>query len=389
MSQVAQRGGGPPQDASHEKVCWDDGTELSAAQRERIMALIRKCHQNMGHPHPRAFRTVLKHAGVHRVVLELLKQFTCPICQEASRAPLKPPASAHTPAEPWVSLSFDQWHWTHPVSKRRGSGTLYIDEGSSKASVTIYGHVGQYKNPPSVTTETLVQGLCRDWIQHFGKPLHMRGDPAGWQRSEELRTWCERRGIDLEIIPAEAYWKKARVERAIGIIKDCILRMALEDHNIPYDELWYLGVDAHNDLYHEAGYSPNMVALGREVRLLEGDLVTANPAQLSEALDEKGAYWVTQQRRTLARICYLKAHASAALHRAELAKTRIRRSWQVGDMACYWRSQGHLGGAGHKRGAFLGPCPVVHQRKTRNTLVAGAVWLLHGSHLTRTPQSRE
>ena len=83
----------------------------------------------MGHPNNRAFRTMLQHAGVHRVVLDLQKQFSCPICLEASRQPLRPPASAHTPAKPWEDVSMDQWQWTHPVSKSKGTGTLYVDEG--------------------------------------------------------------------------------------------------------------------------------------------------------------------------------------------------------------------------------------------------------------------
>ena len=47
--------------------------------------------------------------------------------------------------------------------------------------------------------------------------------------SDRFNHWCAQHGIDVRLPPLEAYGRQGRVERAIGILKDIVPRLALED----------------------------------------------------------------------------------------------------------------------------------------------------------------
>ena len=83
--------------------------------------------------------------------------------------------------------------------------------------------------------------------------------------------------IIWETTASQAHWMTGKVERAIGLIKHTMTKMATEDPSLRHDDPSTWSVVAHNKLMREESWSPDQTILGRQPRPLDH---TLNPMGL-------------------------------------------------------------------------------------------------------------
>ena len=156
---------------------------------------------------------------------------------------------------------------------------LMIDEASNFAVVSemVVHHTSVGAN---VDTLSVIDALESCWIQYFGWPKRIRCDLEGAFRGSDLASYCEDRGVELLMVPAEHHQATGDVERAVGTLRhkmELFLREPHEDTVTPRRAA-YAMTAAHNTMSRIGGYSPSQWALGQDLPTLDNV-----PAQTSEA----------------------------------------------------------------------------------------------------------
>eukprot|EP00969_Alexandrium_andersonii_P062059 2734793-Alexandrium_andersonii.AAC.1 len=86
-------------------------------------------------------------------------------------------------------------------------------------------HEGPAAEGWMVSSKDLVKSFYQDWVGHYGKPRVLRVDPEGAWMSRTTDSTLAEDDISLEPVPGEAHWQVGIVERAIGSVKDVLLKI--------------------------------------------------------------------------------------------------------------------------------------------------------------------
>ena len=186
-------------------------------------------HAATGHGPTRFLVQALQKRGVAKEILELAKNFVCPVCQERQRPVPRPLASLEPHPPKWATVAADLGHWEHPATRTEVQFMLAIDEGSRfrVGRVLLEGKRKLHANAQQFT-----ESFQTNWIQYFGKPHTLRVDPDGTFRSQAVQEFCDRRQIYLDIIPGEAHWKLGICEQAIQGVKNVMTKLAEDEPGI-------------------------------------------------------------------------------------------------------------------------------------------------------------
>ena len=190
---------------------------------------------------------------------------------------------------------------------------------------------------------TLVKGIERGWIKHFGSPKYLRIDEGKGFAATYLRDWCSERGIMLEIAPAESHNWLGSVERKHQVVRKS-LELYMDErgsrsHKMLKEATIYCPGQI-NSLSYTKGFTPAQWVLGKapyDVLSLTADIFNPGMSMSNETPN----FEEVQQKRLAAQMAFLKADSDARLRRAMNQNYRQNsHDVVVGQKCFYWRVQG-------------------------------------------------
>ncbi|CAE7632776.1 RE1 [Symbiodinium sp. CCMP2592] len=357
-------------------------------QDERIRKQLYLLHCASGHGSIKHLVEALQRRRAPPRVIELAKEFSCPVCAERS----KPPPRAQATLEPlppkFSTISADVGHWEHPHSKEAVQFMLVIDEGSRFRVARVLTR-GSKQQP---TANACIQYLQEGWGQYFGHPRALRVDPAGSFRSRAFfDSYCDKHGVYLDIIPGEAHWKNGSCEQAIQGVKELMTRLCTYDPELSTESALAEATTVFNHRDLVRGFSPAQHVLGRGADETDRFLEAGNglpPGLLVE--NPVGEFQRATERRAEAEKAHAEWHARQRLNRARNSRHRPCYNYVPGELVFFWRSQESGQGRrqpGTKQGRFLGPARILatetRQSKDGELSPGGAVWLVRGRSLIK------
>lgn len=228
---------------------WDDNAMMNEnpkegmfkgdpKQVEMIKKQLYKLHAASGHGNTRHMVEALQKRGAPKHVLQLARDFECAICKEKHKVNHKHVASLEPLPPKWSSLEADGGKWIHPVTGEYVEFAMIIDQGSRFRAARIMCR-GKHK---TMKASMFLHYLQEGWCQYFGHPQHLRLDPAGAFKSNEVEDYCNKHGIFLDFIPGEAHWKLGVCEQAIQGTKELLTKLTGGGPCYGGENLQYKGV---------------------------------------------------------------------------------------------------------------------------------------------------
>ena len=315
-------------DQKHVESAW---SEKEVKEKKE---LIRKLHVRAGHPTNRALHNMLKARGVDPRMLELALGHQCDDCMEIKLPTPHKSVSFHTTEVLWHTVQIDVGQI--PV----GDITLHVLFMCDEASRFLVAHElfrtrqGDHRN---ATSEEMVNGLERSWVQYHGYPNRIRCDPEGAFRGKYLEDWTLARGIDLDPCPAEDHGQIGIIESTIGKVKSDIRAVLRGFDAEPFSAVVHV-VSAHNELDRVGGFAPSQWAYGRlpslDNRYFEGGhSIPIHSAEGTLGTDLRS----NLQLRVRAEEQYRKTQAAMKVSRAMNSQARPHQVFLPGDTVYYKR----------------------------------------------------
>ena len=240
------------------------------------------------------------------------------------------------------------------------AGTNYAVIGIIDQSTLLH----QAARLPDMSSNTTLEIMRNLWFKPYGFPSVIRADP-GTNYGLNFRSYVERHGIWLDIIPAEAHWRIGLIERRNSVLRD-ILERIIDSESIfneaDFDQAIDAAVHALNSMTYSHG-RPAYMAVFSQIPRIGAGLLQDDTALICHP-EQRGAI-----RPDILRAEAVKALAdintSQALRRALLRKTATTHQMdlQPGQNCAYWRWQVPKGRSTEERS--LDSCPLLVLRPRR------------------------
>ena len=103
--------------------------QISNEERKEIEGKIQHIHRSTGHGSLSNLIKSLEQRGVPQKVLQVARQWQCPVCTERKSSDPRRYAHLQTTAQKWERVQMDLANWMHPIAKEKSSFVLMVDEG--------------------------------------------------------------------------------------------------------------------------------------------------------------------------------------------------------------------------------------------------------------------
>ena len=344
--------------------------EAEAVSDAKLEAVLKRLHNNLGHPSPSELVRVLKHGQASDRALGLAAKFKCSVCES-----MKGPAIAN-PANPsYVSV------FNHKI----GIDVKHLQGWQLNQKIRALNIVDYASNfqmmIPFFETETaavLRRLLNERWLAWAGTPREIVMDPARTNIGKALTEPCELEGTHVSMTAAGAHWQLGKTEVHGGLFAK-VLSKVLSERN-PTSKGQWLDCVRHchvkNSTIQTHGFTPSQVVFGKNPDL-PGELLTEpqNAVSCTAGLLEESVEQA-QALRHAAKKAILELQDDKSMRRALAARPRLARNFRAGDIVAYWRDQKWTQGKLSKGGRWYGSAVVIG-------LIGKNVVIAHRSHVLR------
>ena len=349
--------------------------QISSEERKEIEAKIQHIHRSTGHGNMNNLIKSLEQRGVPQKVLQVARQWKCPVCTERKSSDPRRYAHLHTTAQKWERVQMDLADWMHPITKEKSSFVLMVDEGCRFKVGKVLHAASRNAN-----WEDLKTAFEELWLPVFGMPHTVRVDPAGAWLKNEADDYFSQRSVFLDPIPGEAHWQIGVVETGIKSIKGIMTTLATEFPEFSPKELFGRSIWVCNNNEQYRGYTPFQHAMGRapdqEGRIFDtDDTVPLLPSMLADA-----GFQEDSRIRCAAEKAFAEEQAKRKIERALHMGHRRSQVYAPGDLVYYWRRQlPAQDRRAFQAGKFLGPARVIamETRREEGEFRPGSVIWLH------------
>ncbi len=304
--------------------------ELTTQELDRMAQNVLKLHRRCGHPNNRALVRTLAARGADGKTLAIAEKIHCSECMEGQLNRPATKVSLEKEEVLWRTLQMDNFVFNHGELVHHF--LLMVDEASNFAVVSemVVHHSTVGAN---VDTMSVIDALESCWIQYFGWPRRIRCDLEGAFRGLDLASYCEDRGIELLMVPAEHHQATGDVERAIGVLRHKMELFLREPHDdtVTPRRAAYAMTAAHNTMSRVGGYSPSQWALGQDLPGL--DNVPAQTSEATQGHDMANNLAI----RLKAEQKYLELQSKAKISRALNTRAPPSQRFLPGDLIYYKR----------------------------------------------------
>jgi rubredoxin len=236
-----------------------EGEDLAEGEKEEIEKKIQHIHWATGHGSMKNLVETLEKQGVPAKVLQVAKQWKCPMCETYKKLDPRRFSTLETIPRHWQCVQMDMGSCCHPGTKKKFHFLMMVDEGSRFRM----GRIVSYNPANNTTWITIQQVFTESWLPIFGQPQVLWVDPQGPMMGSQADQYSSEHGFELQPIPAEARWQIILVDGAIKTTKGMMETLSAEYPDMPPAEhvgraIWVMNC---RDLF--KGYAPLQHALGR------------------------------------------------------------------------------------------------------------------------------
>ena len=292
-------------------------------------SMLRKIHNNLGHPTAERLARHLKESKAHEHLVEGAADFVCPSCAERHPPQKTTPGQLKDPKDFNERILLDGFDWC----SKRGI-QIYVFHILDDATRF---HLGQRITRD---TQASIRTTKQMWIQWAGSPQEILHDQGGEFVSQPWKDFLQAHSIQPVLTAAP--WQRGRIERHGGVIKEMLERM---DHAQNFNSLAEIDealnqcFRAKNSMIVNNGYSPKQAVLGKASKLpgslLSDEESTAHHMCLSpDPASEQ--FKRSLELRTAARAAFWHADNHAAIRRAALHRSRgVIHEWLCGQLCMF------------------------------------------------------
>ena len=357
----------PPMKPTERKSnAWVEVHEICAAQEVReIEPVLRRLHQNLGHPSTRTLVRILRNAGATEQAIKSAEHIetSCDICQQRKRP---------TPCLPTSPEKFQDFNHRIGWDVKVLPG-WQVNQQVKCVNIIDYATSFQVMVPfyEKETAAVLKRIFLEHWHRWAGPPVEVIVDPARTNTAESVFHQLEQEGIRVISIAAEAHNQLGKVEKH-GHLFEVILQKVLDQtqpqNKEEYEQCVVQTSSAKNELLNQKGLSPYQLVFGRNPRV-PADLVQEWPCPVAGTtpLHDESAERA-RVIRSQARVALVLSQDDTSLRAALNARPRVDRDFLPGDYVSYWRTQKYEKGVRLVGGRWYGVA-IVMGRVGRNYLV--------------------
>ena len=344
--------------------------------------LVKRVHNNLGHPSRDQFLRALRASGALAQVLHYVKTaFRCSACEALAR-----PTASRRAALPRtfalnriiaVDLFFVAFQ------SRQIPFLNVVDHGTNFQLVAAL----PFSEGPTAAATWAV--FARLWLRIFGPPEILISD-GGPEFRGEFERHLEQQGSFHHVTDADSPWQNGRCERHGGWMKDLLQKGVEEGLVSTAEELDLLACEAaacKNRYFNRGGFSPYQLVFGTAPRLphdllADGFLDRVGAEDLKEPAtdaDTAAAQFARQHslRQEARRLLFEHAERTRVASATKAAPHRDR-SFTPGQWVYVWRRCPPASGRkpyGFQRDRWVGPGLVVQQyRTTVWVAMRGRLW---------------
>ena len=332
----------------------DDDIDVSGAdeptpeQRRAVMHL----HKVTGHRSPLRLARALLLANAPYSVVKAAKQLKCEICQETRKVHARRPASL-----PRVRNFGDRIYVDLFSIRDHRDDTYWIAHAVDAAT-----RFQAARLPDTKSSEEVGRFLVEGWFGAYGIPSAVTADMGPEFVSDHLQSLMDAHTVHLYHTAVEAPWVNGIAERAGGSLK-VIMRAVMAQMAATGKEdmrsCLVAALEAVNGDTSHNGFSPAQWVLGKQPRGIGAVIPNDASARLAEhsMVSDDPSFARTVAMREVAKHAMVRMQYSAALRRAEMARSRVAPPWSafnVGDVVYFFREQKWSGSPGRRRSCSFG-----------------------------------
>eukprot|EP00435_Cladocopium_sp_Y103_P017727 s923_g4.t1 len=332
---------------------WEEVCAAAQTDVSEIAKVLKRLHQNLGHPPNADMVRVLRHAQASQEAIDQARSFECSFCKSQVKPGVPLPAQATRIHEFNHQLGIDVKNLPGWLPNQKIKALNMVDTASGFQRMVPFFQTEK--------SELLRQLLAEHWIAWAGPPKEIVLDPAATNLGDPLVVPCEFQGCHIRPIAAGAHWQLGKTESHGGWFAH-VLGRVIEEHQPRNRDEWLSCVHhthIKNQMIQVHGFSPQQFVFGKGVHIPEDLLsepLSIVPATAS--LTEEGLA-KSQAMRASARVALAKLQDDRALRVALLARPRRSYDFKPGDTVAYWRDQKWTQGQLQLGGRWYGPAVVI------------------------------
>ena len=346
-----------------------------------VAAVLKRVHQNLGHPPNREMVRHLRLGGAGEAVVRAAEQMVCKTCEKSTK--VKPSRVC----QPVVALDFNEAiaadiMWLDTFDEKNRPVLNVVDLAST------YQVVIPLKSTKSAD---VAQALLDGWINWAGAPRHLLVDLDSAFKDKFLALMDEK-SVTVRCSAGQAHWQNGVAERH-GSTWKSIWNKLVEDEVILHEEFSEAVAatsDAKNQLRNYSGYSPRQWVFGVQMKL-PGDYFD-NP----EGADVLRHGFTPEEKvgrqhiiKMGARAAFFQCQTKQAIQKAVNHKARVEeKSYEPGDLVYIYREIKQAKGK-KPTPSWLGPATVIGREGQNYWLARGGRCLLAAPEHLRTAHHEE
>eukprot|EP00435_Cladocopium_sp_Y103_P063185 s737_g24.t1 len=338
---------------------------LEQPDDKKVAMLLRRCHENLGHPSVPRFIGMLKAARATERCLQIAKSLKCATCEQF-QGQKSHHVSKTTPIQHFNDIvAVDTFEVDLPQRKLK---ILNIIDLATHFQVCVPLWHG-------IEIRKTRKAYRRFWKRWAGPPRKLISDGGG-EFGEEWTDALTRDGTIHDTTAAYSPWQNGVCERAGSTWKAAFQKAILEldpkgKHEV--EEVCDHVTCARNALTRKEGYSPCQHVLGQDVRIPGTILEVERQEQFESALEQgEHQYERAHRMRLAARRAFLEADSDMRIRRAIGHRTRPQRGpFHPGNEVYIWRKS-----RGENRHHWHGPGRVIGAQSDK-------VWVAYGAKVYR------
>ena len=302
----------------------------TGVDERKVMTILRRCHENLGHPSPARMNMLLKAAHASERVLQLARSLECETCAALSKP------KAHNVTKMRRATEFNQQVCVD---------TFELDVRDSKMHfLNIVDEATGYQLCvplwKGMQAKVVRNAYRKGWKRWAGAPVRLFSD-GGKEFEGEFEHGLSLDGTYGDTSAAYAPWQNGTAERKGDVWKTAFAKAQLEVRPRSKQEVQEL-IDqintAVNSMSRKDGYSPHQHVFGKDVRIPGMITSDADPVINSSLAQGESVFERRMNMRTAARKAFLDADGDARIRKAMEHRSRPERGpFEEGQLVYFWR----------------------------------------------------
>ena len=308
-----------------------DDLRVNGDESERkIMNVLRKCHENLGHPSPARLVMLLKSAHASDRVIKLARGLECETCSAVSKP------KSHNVAKLRKATEFNQQVGVDTFELEVRNLKMHflniVDEATGFQLCTPLWKGMQAKHVRNAYRKT--------WKRWAGSPVRLFSD-GGKQFEGEFEHGLSLDGTFGDVSAAYSPWQNGMVERKGDVWKTAFTKAHLEVQPRTKQEVQEL-VDqinnAVNSMSRVEGFSPFQHVFGRDIRVPGMISSDYDPVINSSLVQGESVFERRMELRKSARRAFCDADSEMKIRKALEHRSRPERGpFELGQLVFFWR----------------------------------------------------